>query len=198
MSIILIIFCIWGASALARTTKEAARQKEIDRQRREQAARSAELARMTAEWKQRKAEAELETKRLIALEREQMKQAREQERLAKEQERQAAQLAKHEKRIADLEYRMEAAEVAIMNEQTRLDHYTAKLSALDEELAKIDRDIEYYQLANQVDAENRARAARAKVEDKIFSFEEKVRACESRMSKAQHTRDMAKKELEVA
>ena len=67
MTLILIIFCIWGASALARASKEVARQKEIDRQRREQAARSAELARMTAEWKQRQAEAKIETARLIAL-----------------------------------------------------------------------------------------------------------------------------------
>ena len=124
-----------------------------------------------------------------------MRQAKEQEKQAKEQEKQAAQLAKHEKRLADLEYRVSQAESAIYNEQIKLDHYTAKLSALDEELAKIDRDIEYYQLANQVDAENRARAARAKVEDKIFSFEEKVRASEKRMSKAQYTIDTAKREI---
>ena len=198
MTLLLIIFCIWGASALARATKEAARQKEIDRQRREQAARSAELARMTAEWKQRQAEAKIETARLIALEREQMRQAREQEKLAKEQEKQAEVLRKHEKRLADLEYRVSQAESAIYNEQIKLDHYAQKLSALDEEIAKIDRDIEYYQLANKVDAENKARAARVKVEDKIFSFEEKVRACEMRMDKAQHTKAMAQREMEVA
>ena len=100
--------------------------------------------------------------------------------------------------LADLEYRVSQAESAIYNEQIKLGHYAQKLSALDEEIAKIDRDIEYYQLANKVDAENRARAARAKVEDKIFSFEEKVRACEMRMDKAQHTKAMAQREMEVA
>ena len=123
MSLILIIFCIWGASAIARATKEAARQKEIDRQRREQAARSAELARMTAEWKQRQAEAKIETARLIALEREQM-------RLAKEQEKQAAILEKHEKRIADLEYRVRKLDRDIEAQNELLADYYAQLDWL--------------------------------------------------------------------
>lgn len=126
-----------------------------------------------------------ESKRIVA---EQIRQAKE---LAKHEE----QLAKHEKRIADLEFRMNQAEVAIMNEQTRLDHYTAKLSALDKELAKINIDLEYYQLAHQVDDENRTLTAKARIEDKIFSFEEKVRASEMRIAKAQHTKEMAEKEL---
>ena len=51
-----------------------------------------------------------ETERLIALEREQIRQRREQEKLSKEQERQAEVLRKHESRIADLEDRMAQAE----------------------------------------------------------------------------------------
>ena len=130
MSILLIIICIWGASALARATKEAARQKEIDRQRREQAARSSELARMTAEWKQRQAEAKIETARLIALEREQMRQAKEQEKLAKEQEKQAAILAKHEKRIAALECKVRKLDRDIESQNELLADYYAQLDWL--------------------------------------------------------------------
>jgi Na+-transporting methylmalonyl-CoA/oxaloacetate decarboxylase gamma subunit len=67
MTLILIIFCIWGASALVRASKEAKRQRELEKQRKEAAQRSAELARMTAEWKQRQAEAKIETARIIAV-----------------------------------------------------------------------------------------------------------------------------------
>lgn len=121
MSILLIIFCIWGASALARAAKEVARQKEIERKRREQAARSAELARMTAEWKQRQDEAKIETARLIALEREQMRLAKEQEKERKERE---AADAKLEKRIADLEYKVRKLDRDIEAQNELLaDHY---------------------------------------------------------------------------
>ena len=123
MTLILIIAIIWGASALARATKEAARKKEIERQRREQAARSAELARMTAEWKQRQAEAKIETQRLIALEREQMRQA-------KEQERQATILEKHEKRISNLEYKVKKLDRDIESQNELLAEYYAQLDWL--------------------------------------------------------------------
>lgn len=177
MSLVIIAAVIWAICKLISAASAASKER----------ARQAEIARIKAEQiRQRE-----EIKRVAALEKEQA-------RIAKEQERQAAQLAKHEKRIADLEYRMTEAEAAILQEKTRLDHYTSRLSALDEQLASIDRDIEYYQLANKVDAENRAKAQRVKVEDKIFSFEEKVRACEKRMSKAQHTIDTSKREIEAA
>ena len=154
--------------------KEAKREAESQR-------RAEETAQMRAEFRRQ----QTESKQIVA---EQIRQAKE---LAKHEE----QLAKHEKRIADLEFRMNQAEVAIMNEQTRLDHYTAKLSALDKELAKINFDLEYYQLAHEVDNENRALTAKTRIEDKIFSLEEKVRASEMRIAKAQHTKEMAEKEL---
>ena len=67
MSIILIIAIIWGASALARASKETKRKRAEQK-------RSEDLKRMTAEWKQRQTEAKIETARLIALEREAMRQ----------------------------------------------------------------------------------------------------------------------------
>ena len=202
MSLIIIAAVIWGIckliSAASAASKERARQAQLERIRREQERVKLEQARQREAWKAAQAAERERVRQMVALEKEQARQAKEQERIAKEQERQAAQLAKHEKRIADLEYRMTEAEASLLQEQTRLDHYTSRLSALDKQLASIDRDIEYYQLAHKVDAENRAKAQRIKVEDKIFSFEEKVRACEKRMSKAQHTIDTAKKELVVA
>ena len=116
-----------------------------------------------------------------------------------EQKRQAEAVRKLEKRVSDLEFKKEQAEADILGEQSKLDHYTARLSAYDEQIEKIDRDIEYYQLANKVDAEAKARKDRAKIEDNIFKLENQVRACEKRMSKAEHIRKQAERELlEVA
>lgn len=172
MTIILIIFCIWGASALARATKEAARQKEIDRQRREQAARSAELQRMTAEWKQRQAEAKIETARLIALEREQM-------RLAKEQEKQAAQLAKHEKRLADLEERMAVAEGEIEFQAQQIERLREHI-----EHAETERDACVYGSSRYYQWDK-----------KCLALEKQIHTAESKMAKAQYIKTSAAKEL---
>ena len=179
MTLILIILCIWGASALARASKEAARQKEIDRQRREQAARSAELARMTAEWKQRQAEAKIETQRLIALERKQMRQAREQEKLAKEQEKQAAQLAKHEKRLADLEERMAVAEGEIEFQSQQIERLREHI-----EHAETERDACVYGSTNYY-----------KWDKKCLALEKQIHTAESKMAKAQYIKTSAAKEL---
>ena len=119
---------------------------------------------------------------------EQTKQAKE---IAKHEER----LIKHEKRIADLEYRKAQAEIDILNEQTKLDYLTSKLSALDEEIAQLNIDIEFYRVAHKVDSEKKAMVAKAKLEDKVFSYEDKARACEKRMGKAMHIKQMAEKEL---
>lgn len=172
MTLILIIAIIWGASALARATKEAARQKEIERQRREQAARSAELARMTAEWKQRQAEAKIETQRLIALEREQM-------RLAKEQEKQEAVLAKHEKRLADLEERMAIAEGEIEFQSQQIERLRAHI-----EHAETERDACVFGSTNYY-----------KWDKKCMTLEKQIHTAEVKMAKAQYTKTSAAKEL---
>ena len=127
MSIILIIAIIWIASALARASKETKRQREIDRQRREQAARSAELARMTAEWKQRQAEAKIETQRLIALEREAMRQREVERKQAEWNARQEEINRKTEKRIADLEYKVRKFDRDIEAQNELLADYYAQL-----------------------------------------------------------------------
>ena len=179
MSILIIIgLLLWAILAIHKSKKqkrEALRRAELDRRTKEQIARI-------------RANAKVEAQRMRAVVAEQQKQA-------KEQARQAAILAKHEEEIEKLKFRMEQAEADILAEQNKLDHYTARLSALDEELAKINSDIEYYQLANKVDAEKKAKAEKAKIEDKIFSFEEKVRACEKRMSKAVFVKEQAERKI---
>ena len=179
MALILIIFCIWGASALARAGKEVKAERERDRLRREQAARSAELARMDAEWKQRKAEAELETKRLIALEREQMRQAKEQEKLAKEQEKQAAQLAKHEKRLADLEERMAVAEGEIEFQAQQIERLREHI-----EHAETERDACVYGSSRYYQWDK-----------KCLALEKQIHTAESKMAKAQYIKTSVAKEL---
>jgi len=204
MTTIIIILAIWGIYRLLKGTAERRQAERAERERQrireEQAAQRREIAEMRERAKaetRRQIEAE---KARIAWQKRQDQinrdAAKERERLAKEQAKQEEALAKHEKRIADLEHRMTEAEAELLNDQARLDHYTAKLSVLDEQLNKVSYDIEYYRLAQNVDAETKAKAEYAKLKDKIFGFEEKVRACEKRMAKAQYTIAMAKREIE--
>lgn len=116
MKLLFIILAFWLTSCILRGVREYKQQKAEQK-------RSAELARLSAEWKQRKAEAELETKRLIALEREQMRQAR-------EQERQAVILEKHEKRIELLEYKVRQLDRNIEAQNELLADYYAQLDWL--------------------------------------------------------------------
>lgn len=179
MSIILIIAIIWGASALTRATKEAARQKEIDRQRREQAARSAELARMTAEWKQRQAEAKIETQRLIALEREAMRQ-REVERKQAEWNRKQEEInRKHDEQIAKLEFRLSTAESDIA-------HWNEQIAALYAIL-----DMEQLELAGTVNGSKE----QVKHQKKIITLNNQIHAAENRLNKAKFEKSFCEDKL---
>ena len=81
MSLIIIVGIIWGIckliSAASAASKERARQAEMARVRAAQERQRAEQARMREEWKRAQAEARAETQRMIALEREQARQAKE-------------------------------------------------------------------------------------------------------------------------
>ena len=165
MTLLTIILTLWITSAVIRSVKDTKRK-------RAEAQRSADLKRMTAEWKAQKAQAELETKRLIAVEREQM-------RLAKEQEKQAAQLAKHEKRLADLEERMAIAEGEIEFQSQQIERLRAHI-----EHAETERDAcaygssRYYQW-----------------DKKCLALEKQIHTAESKMAKAQYIKTSAAKEL---
>lgn len=146
MNLIIIIGCIWGASALIRMAKDKRRQREAERRYAEQR----KVEQMVREDRQRRAE---ETAARIALEAEQMRQRREQERLAREQEKQAkaqaaawdkqrredehrdAQLAKHDERLLKLEHKKE---LAIREEDRCLDEIISiksKIRAAENEIA---------------------------------------------------------------
>lgn len=175
MTLLLIIFCIWGASALVRASKEAKRQRELEKQKREATQRSAELARMTAEWKQRQAEAKLETARLIAVEREQM-------RLAKEQEKQAELLRKHEERLMKLEQRMASAESEIAFNREQRERL---FSLLDIEERERDAAIE-------------GSATWQKHQKKVISLENQIHTVQKRIDKAHMDKAYCEKQMEVA
>jgi len=205
MSIILIIFCIWGASALARATKEAARKKEIERQRREQAARSAELARMTAEWKQRQEEAKIETARLIALEREQMRQAKEQEKLAKEQEKYEARLAKVEAEQRKMRFEIDQINEDLPLLHRQLDTFMEQMDEWQNRLHKAQLDLEWDELrmreapsavkGKEHDAHLKAKAT---AESKIISLEKNIRKAEKQIATAEFKKGEYTRKLEVA
>jgi hypothetical protein len=123
MTIILIIFCIWGASALLRAAKE-------NKRRREEQARSEQIKRMQREYQRQRAEAAEWTRKQIEMEREQRRIAKEQERQRKEQEKQAAVLEKHEKRIALLENRVSKLARDIESQKQLVADYSAQLDYL--------------------------------------------------------------------
>lgn len=165
MRLLTAIFCIWIASCILRGIQQ------VKQQRAEQK-RSAELKRLTAEWRAQKAEAELETKRMIALEREQM-------RIAKEQEKQAAELAKHEKRLADLEERMAVAEGEIEFQSQQIERLREHI-----EHAETERDACVYGSTNYY-----------KWDKKCMTLEKQIHTAEVKMAKAQYTKTSAAKEL---
>lgn len=172
MALLIIALGIWMLSALARASKEVKAERERERLRREQAARSAELARMTAEWKQRQAEAKIETARLIALEREQM-------RLSKEQEKQAAILAKHEKRIADLEYKVRKLDRDIEAQGELLADYYAQLDwLLLQQSGTVVGGSEF-----------------AKWQNKIVTKQNQIRKAENKLADMNDAKERAAKEL---
>ncbi len=160
MTLILIIFCIWGVSALARATKEAARQREIERQRKEKE----------------------QTARMIALEREQMRQAREQEKLAKEQEKQAEVLRRHEERLLRLEQKLELA-------QREEEHYSDEVTAITIDMSGVKAYVDYMK--------DRGLPCKGK-EAELEKLGRKLYAAETKLIKARQARELCEKQMEVA
>lgn len=172
MTILLVVLCIWGCSALIRSYSAKQSQREFQRIDSEIRQRKAEQKQMAQELAQQKRDAELYVRKQIALEREQMK-------LAKEQQRQAEQIAKHDKRIADLEFRMGQAESDIQFQNERI----AQLDA--------QRDYLLLQQSGTVPGGKE----HTKLQNKIMVLDNQIHAAEARLAKAQHTHDMAEREL---
>ena len=172
MTILLVVLCIWGCSALIRSYSTKQSQREFQRIDSEIRKRKLEQKQMAQELAQQKRDAELYVRKQIALEREQMK-------LAKEQAKQAEQIAKHDKRIADLEFRMGQAESDIQFQNDRI----AQLDA--------QRDYLLLQQSGTVPGGKE----HTKFQNKIMVLDNQIHAAEARLAKAQHTHDMAEREL---
>lgn len=159
MALIIIGFLLYAVckaiSDSSARNRERKRAAEIERQRRDN-------AKIREEWRQRQAEAKLETARLIAVEREAM-------RLAKEQERQAAQLAKHEEQLAKLEQRLSVAESEIAFNREQRDRLFLLL------------DIEERERAACIEGS----ATWQKHHKKIITLENQIHTVQKRLDKAQ-------------
>jgi len=152
------------------------------KRRREAEERAAELQRMADEWRRHNAERRAETERLIALEREQLRQQEEQKRLAKEQERQAVVLSKHEKRIADLEYKVRKLDRDIKSQKELLGDYYAQLDWLEmQQSGTVPGGKEF-----------------AKYQDKIVTKQNQIRKAENKLADMTDAKERAKEEMEVA
>ena len=167
MSILLIIFCIWGASALIRSAREKSARENAQRV-------ASEQARIKREMREMKQRANEEVAARIALEREQMRQA-------KAIEKHEAELAKHEKRIADLEFKAEQASADI-------EHLRVVLDDLNESFELACQMADKAHAAGDDKREEQAKS-------KILTLRNKIHSAESRLAKAQHTREMAQREL---
>lgn len=144
--------------------------------------RAEEVAQIKREQTRQREEAKAyvaEQKRIAS---EQARQAKEQERLAKEQTKQAEMLAKHEKRIADLEFKAKQAE--------------SDMTFLLERLANLDAQRDYFLFQQEGTVPGGKEFT--KYQSKIVALDNQIHTTEAKIAKAQHTIDMAKREIEAA
>ena len=161
MIIIAIVILLWSVSALVRMATTKKQNARIERTK-------AEQSKLREEWRQRQAEAKLETARLIAVEREQM--------------RQAEQLAKHEERIEALEYKVRKLDRDIESQQELLADYYAQLDWL------------LLQQSGTTVGGNEF----AKWQNKIVTKSNQIRKAENKLADMKDAKSMANRKLEVA
>ena len=165
MTLIVFVIAIYAVYRVyanqEQAKREAQRKVEADRIKREQ-------ARMKEEWKQRVAEAKIETDRLIKLER--------------EQQRQAEQLARHEERLEKLEQRLTIAEGEIaFNREQR------------ERLFKL---LEIEQKTQSGTMEGSKEWARS--QKKIIALENQIHTVQKRIDKSKMDKVFCESRIEVA
>ena len=142
------------------------READKEARREAEAQRSAEeAAQMRAEFRRQ----QTESKRIVA---EQIRQAKE---LAKHEE----QLVKHEKRIADLEFKAKQAE--------------RDIEFLYEARGNLDGLNDHYKMLQCGTVPGSKEWI--KYQNKIIALDNKTHTIEAKMAKAQHIKEMAKKEL---
>ena len=102
----------------------------------------------------------------------------------------------HDRKVERLQFVIGSAEEKVEQERKAIYHLQDKLNSLNEKMKAIDTNIEFYRLANKVDAEIAERDKKEKLEDKIFNLKEKIRNHKERINKAQFTRRQAVAELD--
>ena len=165
MTIILLIFILWGAKALCRAGAQVAQQARVERAARaralENARRAARQAQFMEDCRRQQLAAREETARLISAERARMAQER-------EEARRAAEEAKEAERAAKREYQRQQAEAD-------LEHYAAMRSS-------------YTDLIEAMTAEAQASTTTDKrrntLQRQILQLEEKVYKIDQRRAKA--------------
>lgn len=172
MTIVLVVLCIWGCSALIRAYSAKQSEREFQRIDSEIRQRKAEQKQMAQELAQQKRDAELYVRKQIALEREQMK-------LAKEQAKQAEVLRKHEERLMKLEQRMATAESEIAFNREQRERL---FSLLD--IEELERD-----------ASIPGGKEWQKHQKKVISLENQIHTIQKRIDKAQMDKAFCEKQM---
>lgn len=165
MTLFIVIIIVYVAYRFCanreQARREAQRKAEAERIKRDQ-------ARIREEWKQRVAQAKIETDRLIKLER--------------EQQRQAEQLARHEERLEKLEQRLTIAEGEIaFNREQR------------ERLFKL---LEIEQKTQSGTTEGSKEWARS--QKKIIALENQIHTVQKRIDKSKMDKVFCESRIEVA
>jgi hypothetical protein len=190
MTLILIIFCIWGASALVRAAKANRQQRELERikaeQQRQRAERQEQIRQHNEEARQR-AEQQRELMRLAKAEREQAEWNRKQE---------AAAEREHWERIA--------ADAKLEKEQEKL---AKRVELLESKVRQLDRNIEaqdellndYYAqldwLLLQQSGTTSGSAEFAKWQNKIVTKNNQIRKAECKLADMKDAKERAEREL---
>lgn len=161
-AIIILALTIWAISAVIKSAKakqaERNRQAQIARINAENMKRKAEAQRMREEFKARQLEAKLEVERMVAIEREQMRQA-------KEIEKHEAWLRKHDEEIAKLNFRISEAERTIA-------HFTPLFETLKAQYDELTLKIKFYEQRGLLTGG--AKKELEKVSNKLYAVETKI------------------------
>ena len=204
-AIIILALTIWAISAVIKSAKakqaERNRQAQIARINAENMKRRAEAQRMREEFKARQLEARLEVERMVAIEREQMRQA-------KELKAHEAWLVKHDEEIAKLTFRIEKAEKTIADHTDlldsivrRLDETEAELNTVSDSLFVLNYQLTHAELTPERKLKELAREAertarqKRQLENQIVSLKKQKIASEDKIRNAQFEKAEAERKI---
>ena len=176
MSLIIIIALIFAVckaiSDSSARNRERKRAAEIEQQRRDN-------ARIREEWRQRQAEAKIETQRLIALEREAMRQREVERKQAEWNARQEEINRKTEERLLRLEQKMELAK---RDEK----HYSEEVTTITIDMSAVKAYVDYMK--------GRGLPCKGK-EAELEKLNKKLYAAETKLIKARQARELCEKQM---